>query len=478
MRLIPFLLAGAAGLSASAEAATLTEALAKVYQTNPTLTGARASLRAIDEGVPLAKALARPGVSGTLGVTQNYRDIVGGFLDAGRSLTASASVSYPVFQGGRVDSAIGAAENRVEAGRANLRSTEATTFTDAVAAYLNVIRDEGIVRLNDGNVQVLDTNLQASRDRFEVGDLTRTDVAQSEARLALARSQLDAARAQLTVSREDYRRIIGEAPEALEPPPPLPPLPGTPEQAVDVAVASNPNIQAARAQQEAARFDVGTARAERSPTVSVTSGANYTNYLGTLNNVVGVGARVDNVQTTSRVGLTAQVPLYQGGAPAARIRQAQARESQAIEQTILVERNIVAQARSAYANWQAARAMVQSSAVAVDANRLALEGTRAENSVGTRNVLDVLNAEQELLNSQVQLVSAQRNEYVAGFVLLAAMGRAEAENLGLDGGALYDPVANYNRVRNRASDWGTDAAPTAQATRTAGPPADVTPTQN
>ncbi len=478
MRLIPFLLAGAAILSGSAQAATLSDALAKVYQTNPSLTGARASLRAIDEGVPLAKALARPGVSATVGINQNYRDIPTSFVDAGRSLTANASVTYPIFQGGRVDNTIGAAESRVEAGRANLRATEATTFTDAVAAYLNVIRDEGIVRLNAGSVQVLEANLQASRDRFEVGDVTRTDVAQSEARLALARSQLDSAQAQLTVSREDYHRIIGEAPEALEPPPPLPPLPGTPAQAVDIAAANNPDVQAARAQQEAARFDVGTARAERLPTVSVTSGANYTNYLGTLDNVVGIGARVANVQTTSRVGVTAQMPLYQGGAPAARIRQAQARESQAIEQTILIERSVVAQARSAYANWQAARAVIQSSEVAVDANRLALEGTRAENSVGTRNVLDVLNAEQELLNSQVQLISARRNEYVAGFVLLAAMGRAEAENLGLDGGALYDPVANYERVRNRASDWRTDPAPTPQATRTIGPPEGVTPAQN
>jgi outer membrane protein len=463
------------GTTASAD--TLREALEQAYATNPSLTGARSGQRAVDEGVAEAKSQGRPTIIGQGSLSQTFTG-VGTFGNGGRVLSGGVELGVPIFQGGRVRNAIGAAEARVMAGRADLRSTEAAVFAEVVAAYMDVIRDESIVRLNGGQVRVLDTNLQASRDRFEVGDVTRTDVAQSEARLALARSSLDSAQAQLTASRENYRRVVGELPEALEPPPTLPSLPGTAGQAVDIAIASNPQLVAAREAQEAARRDVGVARGERLPTLAAVTGADYVDYLGTLDDLVGVpgggggggGAPIfslEDSQTTSRVGLTARVPIYQGGGPGARIRAAQARQSQAIENSIFVERDVVAQANSAFARWTAARAVIGSSRIAVDANRLALEGTRAENSVGTRNVLDVLNAEQELLNSQVQLVSAERDEYVAGFTLLAAMGRAEARDLGLDGGALYDPALNYERVRNRISDWSDDPAPVARATHTA-----------
>jgi outer membrane protein len=160
------------------------------------------------------------------------------------------------------------------------------------------------------------------------------------------------------------------------------------------------------------------------------------------------------------------LPLFQGGRPAARVRQAQARESQSFERLIGTERNIIAQTRSAFASWRAANAVAESSLVAVSASRLSLEGVRAENSVGTRTILDILNAEQELLNAQVQLVTARRDAYVAGFTLLAAMGRAEAEDLGIDGGALYDPAANYERVRSIIWDWSDDPRAEPVATRT------------
>jgi outer membrane protein len=164
------------------------------------------------------------------------------------------------------------------------------------------------------------------------------------------------------------------------------------------------------------------------------------------------------------------VPLYQGGLVGARVRQAQAIQSRFIEQGIAVERLVVSNVRASFARYQAAQLAIASNQTAVEANTLALEGTRAEQSVGTRNVLDVLNAEQELLNSQVALVSARRDAYVAGFALLNAMGQAEAKDLNLDGGALYDPIANYKRVSHRISDWGDDARPAPVATRTVGPP--------
>jgi outer membrane protein len=165
------------------------------------------------------------------------------------------------------------------------------------------------------------------------------------------------------------------------------------------------------------------------------------------------------------------LPLFQGGRPAAQIRQAQARRASALENVILTERGVVAQARSAFANYQSALRVIESSKVAVDANRLSLEGVRAENSVGTRTILDILNAEQEFLNSQVLYVTAERDAYVAGFTLLAVMGKAEAQDLGLDGGPLYDPTVNYKKVRNSWSDWGNGGDESTKGTRTTNTPA-------
>ena len=171
------------------------------------------------------------------------------------------------------------------------------------------------------------------------------------------------------------------------------------------------------------------------------------------------------------VGVQMSMPLFQGGRPAAQVRQAEALRGQALENATGTERQVVAQVRSAYAVWQSSQEVIASAESAVRANSLSLEGVRAENSVGTRTVLDILNAEQELLNSQVTLVTARRDAYVAGFALIAAMGNAEARDLGLDGGSLYDPVANYKRVRNKISDWGGDGEPAPVASTTAGTPA-------
>jgi outer membrane protein len=317
---------------------------------------------------------------------------------------------------------------------------------------------------------VLETNLQASRDRFEVGDLTRTDVAQSEARLSLARADLATAEGRLRGSEENYRRVIGRLPDDLEPPPPLPPLPTGPDQAVEIALANNADLEAVNQQIRAAGYDVRVARADRLPTVSATGSGTFVNYLGSAEEQFGVPG-VANTQTSAGAGVQARIPLYQGGLVGARVRQSQAIQSQLLEQSIAIERSVVAQTRAAFAVYQAALGAIAANQTAVEANTLALEGTRAEQSVGTRNVLDVLNAEQELLNSQVALVTARRDAYVAGFALLNAMGEAEAEDLNLDGGALYDPTVNYRRVAGNASDWDDDPDPKPVATRTVGPPA-------
>lgn len=471
-------LLAAAGLAAmmtaaAAEADTLRDALVQTYESNPTIMAQRAQVRSLDEGVAIARAGRRPQVSGTAGVNQNIYNSRGGF-GTGRNFNAGVDVSYPIFEGGRTRNLIGAANERVLAGRAALRATEGDVFAEAVAAYMDVIRDRMIVNLNEGQVRVLDTNLLATRDRFEVGDLTRTDVAQSEARLAAARSNLATAQGRLEGSEENYRRVVGELPGDLEPPNPLPPLPDTADEAAEIALANNSDLISIAAQIRAAGREVQVARADRLPTVSGVSGTDYTNYLGSADDQFGgVGNR--NAITNSGIGVQARIPLYQGGAAGARVRQAQAQQGRLLELGVEVERAVIANTRAAFASYQASLEAIESNEVAVAANTLALEGTRAEQTVGTRNVLDVLNAEQELLNSQVALVSARRDAYVAGFQLLNAMGRAEADDLNLDGGALYDPVANYERVSRRWSDWADDDAPVPVSTRTVTGPAANTP---
>ncbi|MFW2852739.1 TolC family outer membrane protein [Sphingomonas sp. TX0543] len=463
------ILALAATLAGPASAETLREALAKAYHDNPTITAARAQQRATDENVPIARAAGRPGVAATGSVAENVIRTGNSFTTPERIGQGSVSLNVPIFSGGAVRNSVRAAETRVEAGQAGLRGTEATTFTNVVSAYNNVLRDEAIVSLNAQNVKVLETNLRAARDRFQVGDLTRTDVAQSEARLSLARAQFQSAQATLISSRESYVQFVGDAPGMLEPPPPLPNLPATPDAAVDVALQDNPTLIASRRQRDATRYDVKVAQAGRLPTVGVGVGENYTNYLGSLGAGTGLGVGQSGASTS--VGLNLSLPIFQGGRPGAQIRQAQALRSQAIENTTAAERQVIAQTRSAFAVWRSALEVIQSSEAAVSANRLSLEGVRAENSVGNRTILDILNAEQELLNSQVTLVTARRDAYVAGFALLAAMGRAEARDLGLDGGPLYNPADNYNAVKNRFSDFGSAPSPTEISPTTAKVPA-------
>lgn len=462
-------------LAGTASADTLREALISTYATNPTITGQRESLRSTDANVAIARAAGRPQVSATVGVSRDItqagslrRSSNGPFLNGGVDL------SYPLFQGGSVRNSIEAAKTRVEAGRATLRAVEGDVFTEAVAAYMDVIRDRAIVELNANNVRVLTTNLEATRDRFEIGDLTRTDVAQSEARLSISRSTLATAQGRLTASEENYRRVIGKRPDALQQPPPLPPFPATADEAVRIALVNNPDLIAVSRQADAAGFDVRTARAGRLPTVSGIASGDYVNTLGGGNGSLGGSS----TGTATAIGVQGRIPLYQGGLPAARIRQAQAFEGQSLEQRIATERAVVSTTRSAFATYTAAQNAIASNNVAVAANELALEGARAENSVGTRSILDVLNAEQELLNSQVLLVTARRDAYVAGFQLLNAMGQAEAADLGLEGGPLFDPLGNYRAVAGNWSDWASDPRHTPIATRTVTPqeePQGVTP---
>ena len=458
-------LAGAAIVATPAQADTLREALAQAYISNPTLEAARAQQRATDENVPIERSAGLPNASASGQYVELLKSSPNSFTAPARTAGIGVDLSVPIYSGGAVKNSIKAAKERVQAGQADLRGTESAIFTQVVAAYMDVLRNQAIVGLSANQVDVLDVNLQATSDRFEIGDLTRTDVAQSEARLAVAQGDLRGAQANLIGARETYIQLVGEAPTDLQPPPPLPGLPNSAEQAVEIALENNPDLIAAQERSEAARYDIEVAGSGRLPRVSLFTGGDYTDYFGTL----GGPAAVDFAQseTTANAGVQLSIPLFQGGRPAALQRQAQARSSAALEQVIATERDVIAQVRAAYSSWLAANAIIESSQSAVDAAELSLEGVRAENSIGNRTILDVLNAEQELLSARVQLVTARRNAYVSGFSLLAAMGKAEARDLNLDtGGPLYDPQLNYERVRGRIFDWDRDPEPVAQSTRT------------
>ena len=470
------------GIAVSAQPAvadTLQEALAEAYENNPTLLAARAGLRATDENVPIERSASRPGATANGTYTEFLSQTSNGFDSPDRLFTGSIDLAVPIYQGGAVKNAIRAAETRVEAGRADLRGTESAIFSQVVAAYMDVLRGQALVSLARNQVDVLGVNVRATSDRFEIGDLTRTDVAQSQSRLALAQGDLRSAEANLIAAREDYVALVGEAPQDLQPPPPLPNLPADVEDAVDVALANNPDLIAERERAVAAGYDINIAGAGRLPRVSVFTGYSYQNYLGSLPDRIldpndpTVGPVVSpQVSRAAQAGVQFSVPLFQGGLPAARERQAQARAAAALENVVAVERDVIAQVRSAWSSWQASLAIIESSQTAVDAASLSLEGVRAENSIGNRTILDVLNAEQELLNSRVDLVTARRNAYVAGFTLLAAMGRAEARDLGFnDEALLYDPVLNYDDVAGRWFDWQRGPDPETQATRTVDVPA-------
>ncbi|PLK25292.1 hypothetical protein C0V72_01260 [Porphyrobacter sp. TH134] len=461
-------------LAAPVQADNLREALVSAYNTNPTLEGARANQRATDEGVVIQRSQGLPSANITATHIEFVQQSANQFAAPERNLGVNAQLLVPVYSGGAVRNGIAAAKERVEAGQADLRNTESTLFAQVVAAYMDVLRTEALVALSTNNVAVLRTNLEATSDRFQIGDLTITDVAQSRSRLAVAEGELQSAEANLIAAREAYIRLVGREPGELEAPPPLPGLPDSVGEAIVSALENNPNLDAAKQRAEAAGFDTKAAGSGRLPTVSVFVNGDYSDFFGTLGGPVA--ADFAQSEKTANAGVRVTVPLFQGGLPAAQKRQAGARESAALEDVIAAERQVIAETRGTYASWQAANAVIKSAQAAVEAAELSLEGLRAEQSIGNRQILDVLNGEQELVNARAQLVTARRNAYVAGFNLLALMGRAEARDLNLDtGGVLYDPTVNAQRVSSKLWDWDRDPEPAPKSTRTVDiPPANAT----
>ncbi len=454
-----------AGLSSAAQAETLRDALVAVYNTNPTIEGARATQRATDEDVPIQRSQGLPSLNATATHVEFVRQSANSFTAPARNLGVNALLQVPIYSGGAVRNGINAAQERVSAGQADLRGTESSIFSQTVAAYMDVLRTEALAELSANQVEVLRVTFQSTSDRFEIGDLTRTDVAQAQSRFAVAEGDLRTAYANMVNAQQTYIQLVGRAPMDLEAPPPLPGLPETVGMAVVTALDNNPDLIAAKERAEAAGYDTEVAGASRLPTIGLFANYDYSNFFGTLGGPIS--SDFAQREATANAGVRITIPIFQGGRPAAQQRQAGARETAALEQVIAQERSVIAQTRSAYSSWEASNAVIQSSQTAVEAAELSLEGVRAENSIGNRTIIDVLNAEQELLSARAQLVTARRNAYVAGFTLLAAMGKAEARDLNLDtGGPLYDPQVNADRVGGRFWDWDRDPEPAPNSTRT------------
>lgn len=436
-------------MASAVRAETLEEALAAAYANNPTLEAARAGQRATDEGVAQAKGGWRPTIEATGSVgrtntqqTTSFGGIPNDQENTFTSKNGSVALVQPLFRGFKTVHSVNRAEAQVYAGRERLRGVEQQVLLDAVTAYMDVKRDEAVLELTRNNVQVLQRQLEASQDRFRVGEITRTDVAQSEARLSRAISERIQAESALTASRSAYQRVVGMAPGSLDQPARLPEMPPSEDAALEIALAESPLLRAAQFAAKAADYDAKVAVGDLLPQVSLR--AEYNRGWDTSPFVS------DSEQKQVMAQIT--IPLYQAGVADSVVRQSRQVKSQRTLEAVDAERQAQEAVRNAWEALREAQSRIVANEEQVKANAIALEGVRQEAEVGARTTLDVLDAEQEYLDARVALVRSQRDEVVAAYGLLAAMGRLNAENLGLPV-KIYDPGVNYERVSDRIFGW-------------------------
>lgn len=429
---------GAGLFAAPVSAESLRDAIALAYRTNPTIQAQRALQRSLDETVVQARAGLRPELNATATASYSRADVQGGVVTETDSGTVSIGLSQTLYSGGRVARNISAAEAGVMEGRETLRDTEQQLVVAVVQAYVDVLRDLEILRVRQENLQVLRRQLEESNARFEVGEITRTDVAQSEARLAQSEADLASAQAQLSTSRAAYAAVVGQTPSELSAPAPLAGLPADFDAALDVALQRNPGFLAAVYNQRQAEANVAAARAAYRPTAGLTASYGGSDELDSFD---------PGRSTRFSAGATVSVPLFTGGLNRSRVAQALEQANAAQAQVAAERRSVLQSVSSAYANLISSRAGVTANEEAVRAARVAAEGVRQEQQVGLRTTLDVLNAELELRSAEISLAVARRNDYVAQAQLLAAMGVLEAASLAEV--ETYDPTSNFERVRNR-----------------------------
>ena len=428
---------------------TIEAALVRAYQSNPQLNAQRSQVRVTDENVPQALSGYRPKVAVTASAGVQYSDSLTntGDLNVARSRpitgtnaprSVGATITQTLFNGQQTANRTRAAEGQVSGAREALRAIESTVLLSAATTYMDYLRDAAIVEVQKSNVRVLEQTLKQTRDRFNVGEVTRTDVAQSEAQLAAGKTQLLTAEANLTTTRSNFRRIIGNEPENLAPGSPVDRyLPSTLPAAVELGLTQNPNVTAAMFGIDVSYLQVKVAEGALLPTVTLQASVQQT-YEQSLIQYRSFGASAITQLS---------VPIYQGGGEYSLIRQSKetlAQQRLALEQTRDQTRaNVV----TAWGQLVAGKAQVASAQSQVQASEIALNGVREEAKAGQRTTLDVLNAQQALVNARVALVTAQHDRVVASYSVLDKVGRLSPQVLNLPT-TVYDPSVHYHQVRD------------------------------
>ncbi|WP_247877912.1 TolC family outer membrane protein [Azospirillum sp. TSO22-1] len=438
---------GALG-SGGAAAQTLEEALAQAYSTNPTLASQRAALRAADERVSQALSGYRPTVQGTLSAggtrTNSAFESAGGnrSTSAATPKSAGLSVTQPIYDA-TVGPNVRRTERLVEAQRATVVNTEQQVLLNAATAYLDLVQNQAVLTLNTNNEQVLRRQLEAARDRFRVGEYTRTDVSQSESRLAASIANRISSEGTVAASRAVYERFIGTMPgKNLKAPKPTFKLPATLDEVAEMARANHPSVLAAAFTEAAQRDAVDQQFGRLLPSARLTAQGSRTYDPGTSSGLT------INRQDSGSFQAQVVIPLYSAGQPEALVREAKETANQARIQIDETRRQVAAAAISSWQGLMTARASIDSFQTQIKAAQIALEGVRQEAQVGSRTVLDVLNQEQELLNGRVNLVRAQRDEMVQAFTVLSAIGQLTAQQLRLPV-QYYDLEAHYRATRDK-----------------------------
>ncbi|MDI7774790.1 TolC family outer membrane protein [Asticcacaulis sp. EMRT-3] len=426
-----------AGVGA-AQAESLNDAIAMAYAQNPTLTRSRAAQRATDEGYVQSRSQFGPSVSAA--ASSDYSDHEQDLAGNRSYSTLGLSANQALFASGGLTASLAASKATVLSGQQSLRSTESSVLLDVISVYTAVRRDQEALKISQDDYDILKQQLDQTQAQFDVGQLTRTDVAQSQARLAASAASLAQAQAQLDTDRASYVAVVGQSPVALDPTPDLPGLPTDFNAALAAANQNNPDLQSAVFAEKAAADRVRAERSVYGPTIGLSASSGYTaptSQLGHLGDYEGTSL-------TARLS----IPLYSAGLNASRIRAAKADLDAQAATVELTRRSVVSTVAQAWSQMLAARSVVTSSQEQVKAAQVAADGVKTEQQVGLRTNIEVLNADQELKSAQLALIEAQRDQYLAGSQLLSVMGGLTARAFVPDI-QVYDPQKNFDKVKNK-----------------------------
>jgi outer membrane protein len=427
----------ALSMAVSAQAESLNDAIALAYAQNPTLLRSRAAQRATDETYVQTRSQLGPSLSAS--ATSTYNDLPD-FSGNRSSTTAGLSASQTIFASGGIASSLKASRANVMSGQEGLRSTESGVLLDVISVYTAVRRDQQALQISQDNYDILKQQLDQTQAQFDAGQLTRTDVAQSQARLSASAASLASAQAQLDSDRASYVAVVGQSPVALEVEPALPGLPADFNAALDAAEKNNPDLQSAQYAADSAKAQVRAERSVFGPTVGLSAST------GGTQPGLGIGDIADNDSSSATLRLS--IPLFSAGLNGSRVRQATENYNAQLQVVETTRRQVVSSVSQAWSQMLAARSAVTSNQEQVKAATIAADGVKVEQQVGLRTNIEVLNAQQELKSAQLALIEAERGQYVAGSQLLSVMGGLTAKAFVPDI-QVYDPQDHFDDVKSK-----------------------------